>query len=174
MPKVNGRDIFETKPWLNDDPQNIDQYSAMVDSSAPTGTIEISANGEYDVSEYATADVQVEGGGGSSYSDDVFTTQAKVTINASGIGSGLYTTISNDHSLMFYETDQGGAYQQVAELEITDGDGQEFYLFDIYESGYIQLNENYSSTLSGAVTRDEEDNTYLIITGDCTLTFTIV
>lgn len=75
---------------------------------------------------------------------------------------------------MFYETDQGGAYQQVAELEITDGDGQEFYLFDIYESGYIQLNENYASTLSGAVTRDEEDNTYLIITGDCTLTFTIV
>ena len=166
---------FETKPWLNDDPQNIEQYSEMVDASAPAGTIEISANGEYDVSEYATADVQVEGG-----SSDFST--ATVTVNA----TGLIVSVSADP--YWDDSTEDMAYNAVEVLsgnylnmggDVAEISSQGTVNF-LYTKNYFYLHASsggLTPTLSGnaefaTIEYGGETFQEIKVSGDCVVTFT--
>lgn len=157
MPKVNERDIFEIKEWLNDTPQNVEEYEKMVGGSAPSGTIEISANGEYDVSEYATAKVEVEGGGSSDFSTATVTISVSMGAEVMILGSMI---------------DPEGDVLIPERPIILSGD----YTFVLYKGlsdiGYSPLGEtNILAEVSGNITKYDD---HLSITGDGTITFTVV
>lgn len=160
MPKVNDRDIFEIKEWLNDTPQNVEEYEKMVGGTAPSGTIEISANGEYDVSEYATADVQVEGGGSSDFST------AEVTFNA---GDGI--VLEDVITLQGLVGERYLVYDE--ELRISGTQIFRFLLIDGYYDCSARSVSPETKTIS--VVGDgsyDEDSQILAIEGDCEVTVT--
>lgn len=158
MPKVNERDIFEIKEWLNDTPQNVEEYENMVGGTAPSGTIEISANGEYDVSEYATADVQVEGG-----SSDFSTATVTVTVSSPAEEVNLIGAFYEEANPPFVPDARTTAFSsfyaeepRVVKVALYKGEAQVIF----------------SGATSAVATGDiaiYEDN--IIITGDGTITF---
>ena len=151
--------------WLDLDKQNIVELQSVdgvldslkVNGSeivTPSGKITITENGtDIDVAQYALADVNVEGGGGSSD----FST-AEVTIIAStnfGFDSGL--TIF-DNTFGIYAI--GGATE-----------GTEIIDVPLYKGHCTWFQDPTAVVLSGnaQVVTDEEGN-YIDITGDCTIT----
>ena len=130
---------------------NVARYGyADVDVPQPSGKITITENGtDIDVSEYATADVIVEGGGGSS---DFSTAEVTIT----GIGEGATVSITgcycfNDYNLL------------LPFAEIRDG----VYTVPLYKGTVVFLPDpDLVYTLSGNAT----DNDGIFITGDCTIT----
>ena len=165
MPKVNERDIFEIKEWLNDTPQNVEEYEEMVGGATPTGTIEISANGEYDVSEYATADVQVEGGGSSDFSTAEVTIINQATMSLSNVPA----------TVCYEENDLGGGVpatlfpsiisipsSQTGSIKCALYKGTSAIMFADYTE-FVEISVSGDATYMGGM---------VAVTGDCTITIT--
>lgn len=121
----------------------------------PEGTIAITENGEgIDVSQYATADVSVSGGGGGDF------TTAEVTIvnNTGGVANFYVPIVSAEYRMSGYEFATEDASATVTAAMYM---GTAFATFN-------------DVVFSVSATGDAEiDVPSIFITGDCTLTFTL-
>lgn len=129
----------------------------------PTGEIDITENGEYDVYQYAKANVNVEGGGSSDFST------AKVSVDTTDVDIlGVIAT-----SLIYFPDAEDG-YNTTLPLPLS-GYGEvllyqnEGRLFQIvaFDTNEHPLN-NVTFTFSGDAEWDSE-NEELIVTGDFTI-----
>ena len=131
----------------------------MAPSVAPIGSkLTINENGEYNVTDYAVADVNVSGGGGSS---DFSTAEVTIT-NNTNINPLITIPSTNEYEGMKYCA--GGFYPPMDNTPYTIN-------AIIYgERTYIDLSpfSSYDIITSGDIVH--EDDSYYI-TGDCSITF---
>lgn len=174
--------------WLDLDKQNIVELQSVdgvLDSMkvngseivTPSGNITITENGtDIDIAQYATADVNVEGGGGSSD----FST-AEVTINPIIEGSPtlvekgfvaeiLYPEVSANPYAGGFDDFKGNIilYKNDAFISIDS-----LFASDSNETIYVASDNPIAPTISGDATYDNDTGRF-IITGDCTITVTMV
>lgn len=131
----------------------------------PSGTIEITENGEYDVSHYATADVSVSGG-----SSDF--SVAEVTLNIT-LPEGYEAEIELVTTRFEYPSDEfpyQGYIPKVegkADIILYDGTGyiSEVIAYSIADNYPLDLE---TMTLSGDIVYDS-DNQRFVVTGNCTI-----
>lgn len=141
--------------------------NSSVEGGAPSGTLDITQNGEYNISAYEKVDVEVEGGGGGS-SD--FST-ALVTISYTG------TKLDNFSSLRFIlcnAIDTGEFAGTIGSIAIDSFGGltqtATVILYKGKASAYREYTSlDYDTTLTGDIEYDADNGDY-IITGDCTIT----
>ena len=142
-----------------------------IGGGSASGTIEITENGEYDVSMYATADVQVSGGGSSDFSF------AEVTLNITppeGVTideEGLQTKIYYPSDDLCYVCAWYPATNHKVNILLYNGVG--YIEPDIrgYDSEYTGYELDRSSiTVSGDIEFTEEH--IFIVTGDGTISGT--
>jgi hypothetical protein len=129
--------------------------------STPTGTIKITENGEHDVSSYATADVDVSGGGGGDFNT------AEVTIAVadgySSFGLNCYSGDEGGYVGIFGEDDEFYNYCYVE----SDTSPKTFKL--LYGGDSVDvLAFTIVTSVTGDVTYD--DTGKVTISGDCTIT----
>lgn len=128
---------------------------ADTESDAPTGTIEITENGEgIDVSSYAYADVNVSGGGSSDF------TTCTVTVldsqNNSSVCKGLPVVLEDDEYNLHGIATSDDYYPSSP------------YTIPLYKGKAYILDPGKIDSYSGNITFDQDALTY-IITGDCTI-----
>jgi hypothetical protein len=121
----------------------------------PTGTIEITENGEVDVTQYAKADVSVESSGGGS-SD--FTT-AKIKLGSNATSSFSLPVSFIRHDALF------------SPIYSRDMDGETEYDVALY-GGYAVIDVDENITIQNYTGNIEVQGHTLIISGDGTVTFT--
>lgn len=155
--------------WLNINKQNIVELQSVdgeLDSlkvngseiETPSGKITITENGtDIDVAQYALADVNVEGGGGSS---DF--TMATMTVISSSDGIVGYLTFDPNSPLSYYS---GEAYAH------SDVPSETFGVLLYQGLGILDTldAELTIGSVSGSIEFDAELEAYKI-TGDCTIT----
>ena len=148
-------------------------------ATPPSGKITITENGtDIDVSTYATADVAVEGGGGSS---DFSTAEVTfnvtppegvtiTTVYAENVNVPWYIDPQDPADILYYECESVFNTTDALKIKIPVGivagafvGGAAIYFTDS-ENTYIFLND--TPTISGNVTFDSDNNRY-VITGDC-------
>ena len=137
--------------------------------TAPSGELEITENGEYDVTEYATADVQVAGG-----SSDFST--AKVTLNITLAGQALAETIS----LGGYMQNSSGPFE--AEFYYNTVESPfDCYLykgeavinrFSVEGTDRVTYDTITTASASGDITWDS-DNSSFVVAGDGVINVTL-
>jgi len=161
--RLNEKRVMKVVLSSDDESDNCDISGAVYDllngtsysvGSAPSGTIEITANGTgIDVSQYALADVNVSGGGDS----DFTTAQLTVTGNP-GLGNEYLpiVTVNPDYSVE-------GA---VGTMNLGSGSP---YTVILYKGKCYAPFSNVATT-SGSITYNDTLSVYEI-TGDCSITF---
>ena len=143
--------------------------------SQPTGTITITENGEYDVTDYATADVQVAGGSSDFSMAEV--TLALTPPEGVTLTSWLIINASfNTEDIVWYPSDTLTAETNKIKLPMAkNGNGVVCGYFEDISGADAEYNEYYLSAapvLSGGISYDSESNLYTV-TGDCTITGTV-
>lgn len=128
---------------------------------APSGTIEITENGEYDVAQYATADVNVSGGGSGDFST------AQITMNITPPEGYEITEESISTGIDFPNYNLGYGANLVSENRIISNVllyNNECLIYDIYcISGFDSLVLDYENmTTSGDITYDAEENVFIV------------
>ena len=152
----NGTVYMAIKPVPAGTEMSTDYWYAFTDGAiVPTGEISITENGEVDVAAYATANVNVEGGGGD------FTTVTVTFVNNTSqmmMPFRPYITIpSITESGIAPEVRDSGEYTTALYKGCTFG-------------GVVAPNISLIDvTTEGDATWDSNDS-YLTITGDCTIT----
>ena len=152
------------KPWQR-------YLRTIANGVAPSGTLEITENGEYDVSMYATADVQVEGGGSSDFSTAEVTLNLTppegVTIVEEGVSS--YITYPSDEYL--YECSYFMPTNNKVNILLYNGVGHigpDIHGYDSEDTGYdIDIS---TITVSGDIEVTED----FVVTGNGTISGTLV
>ena len=125
----------------------------MAPSVAPIGSkLTINENGEYNVKDYAVADVNVEGGGGSSD----FSTAEVTIVNKTG-GNNTWNVL--------HATDE---YIENS-VDINRNLGKTIHAVLYKGYGYLRLAEGQTATATGEATIDSEFG-MVYFTGDCTIT----
>ena len=121
--------------------------------STPTGTIKITENGEHDVSSYATADVDVSGGGGG----DFTTAEVTVTINEGAEGTMEMPIV--------YDGEYSALLTLVPEI------GTSTYTVPLFkgEADISVISQSVSITTTGNIEYVSLDG-YIAVTGNGTIT----
>lgn len=163
------------KPSTSFSRQDREWVKSMRGGDAPSGTITITENGEYDVTNYATADVQVEGG-----SSDF--TETTITLVVTENGDYL-TVIGFLEGGVNEETGQLNAYIMnngtPTDISFLYSEGVSYnegtHEIPVYMSdgatvrmGFVQ---GTVTNTTGSVVYDSETQSY-IISGDCTIAIT--
>lgn len=166
--------LFGSTATADKIPDAIDNINAVASGvTKPDGKITITENAtDINVAQYATADVSVSGGGGSS---DLSTASVTITANAgSGVvmlsggiegnteGSGFIKPTSGGGEMIVSLAGAEAGRTQTWKAVLTKGDEASGHLF---ESAYVFYGEN------AVVTGDcEISDDCVIVYGDCTIT----
>lgn len=167
------------KPSTSFSRQDREWVKSMRGGDTPTGTITITENGEYDVTNYATADVQVESG-----SSDFGT--ATITLNLTppeGVTLTLYDLgdVKVPFCGVFYAPNGGILSSENNTITVPLGKDEDRTLK--FGFGYFVGNDDESLlytpdgtvTLSGAIEEiTAGDSPYYLVTGDCSITCNVV
>lgn len=95
MAKVNNKEIYEVKEWLNDTPQNRSGLSALVSGGVTVEQLNVTENGTYAEAGKAYSPVVVNVAGGSSDFSTAEVTFKNTDQTAAYTISGLYCVYEN-------------------------------------------------------------------------------
>lgn len=163
MPKANNRNIYEERPWLNDDVQNRTVLRQIVDGGGSNITVEeitITENDTYTApagKAYSPVIVNVAGGSSDFSTAEVYYLNKKTSFLA-------YFPIA------YYDEYQGEvtAYSNSVQT-IAGGDAHDTYQVILYKGACLADFTNATGSIS--ITGDAtNDGGYITITGDCEIT----
>lgn len=158
------------KPSTSFSRQDREWVKSMRGGDTPTGTITITENGEYDVTGYATADVQVEGGSSDFSTAEitlVLTLPEGVTADAETISQAYVQYPTNEYGIEgYYVADFAEATNHKVTIILYNGEA----FFNDYAaySGDDTYNHVVSETLSENIEALQGGG--YKVTGNCTIT----
>lgn len=180
MPKANERDIYEVRPWLNDDVQNREGLKKIVEGGGSDITVEavtFTENGTFTAPSgkaYSPVTVNVAGG-----SSDFST--AEVTLNLT-LPEGVTADVEYLATCLLpypdlitappYTSEFINAENHVVVLPMYQG--KAYFLMPAANANDVSyiITDPSDVVLSGSVVFDEQSQLFYV-TGDCTITATL-
>ena len=159
MAKVNNKEIYEVKEWLNDTPQNRSGLSALVSGGVTVEQLNVTENGTYAETGKAYSPVVVNVPSGSSAT---ITFVGEEGLTLFGVIAGSYL-VANSNT---YTADSPEAFQPSVPKSIPMLNSVNLYDIECYSDEQTKI-EGVVFEVSGSAEVTEEGIT---VSGDCTIT----